>query len=293
MSFSQYDLVGLPSLSEMSWCGKVSFLKYCKGGLEDYYNNSYLNHNSLHNFNLNRQLATRKIAEILGISEIIPQIKVVNLLLGPDKYKMTGTLMSTAGNANPCMLPQEKRNQHSKKFVQQISNLEFLDAICYQLDHRLGNYNVQIDNDCIVGAMAFDNDAPMTFFPILSVPKNTYCGCSGILNGKKMINRPYVDGVFYNRINSVYFREICNGMRPYLTLAQIIALYHRLQIVRSAINKSVRKKCLIVINDEDWEHIQEDKYLNSAYGMTYLKYFLEVDERARVIEVMGVDKTDL
>lgn len=296
MSFSQFNLLGLPSLCEVLWSNKIGFVKYCKGGLEDYKNNIYLNHRSFHNFNLNRQFATRALAEILGISEIIPKSEIVKIYFGKDRYEMTGTLMAEAGDANPCKISLKKRNGYTKSFVRQISNLEYLDAICYQLDHRLGNCNVVINHDKIEGLMAFDNDAPMTFFPFLYVPKTTYCRCSSVIVEFNRINRPYIDSILYQKLNSVKFCDIRKKLGSYLTYMQLFALYCRVVIVRNAIQNSIRLNLLQVVRDSEWNYIDENKYFDvegGGYGMTYLKYFLKVDERARIIELLGEDKTGL
>lgn len=292
-SFNSTELIGLKSIKNKNWSNLVPFLKYCKGALEDYENNRYLKKGMFHNFNSNRQMATRIVAELLNLQDIIPSIRVANITL-LDVGVFHGTLMEKAGDVNPCRIPLNDRQKYNQDFIRQLSSMEFLDAVCYQLDHRLGNYNVWISNEgTITGVIAFDNDAPMTFFPVGFLPSKTYCGCSGVLKRNHIINRPYMDFDLYNHLCNLDYESLYSHLYQYLSRIQIKALYKRIKLLRKATMKSLKNDTLLLVDKEGWASISVQSYLSNNYGMTYLQYFLNVDERAQAIDKLGEDMTNL
>lgn len=67
------------------------------------------------------------------------------------------------------------------KFQKELLELHILDTICYQLDHRPGNYFVsQSTNKDAFGVSAFDNDCTTGFKAKKTIEENDYMGCSAL-----------------------------------------------------------------------------------------------------------------
>lgn len=289
LSFNHYELVGLPSLSLLQWNGIVPFLKYCKGGIINYLNNRYLAKNSFQNYNFNRQKSTRVLAELLNIEFLVPDIEICKLKVD-DATELLCSVMPEVGHASPCNIAVSDRAHYSYEFVRQLSILELFDALCYQLDHRLGNYNIFYGNSGqIDGVSAFDNDAPLTFIPFWRLPSKTYCGCSSVLRRLNTYNRPYVDWDFYENLKKMNYSLIYNSLKDYLTSAQIHGLWRRICALRRAIRTSIERRECILLSNEKWNTFDPDKELSGAYGMTYFKYYYEVDEIKEIEEKIGVN----
>ena len=83
------------------------------------------------------------------------------------------------------------------------------------------------------------------------------------------------------------------NLKKYLTVIQILSLYQRILLLRKAVKRSIEKHVLKMIKKDEWSSVDVGAYLDNTFGMTYLKYFLEVDEKAQVINKLGIDKTEL
>lgn len=275
-TYSDFASVGLPSLQDAGFQDDLSrFIKYIRGVIGAYNSNSNLKFGELQSYNVQRKLATRKLAELLNIEKIVPDLKLVKLKL--DEKELVGSLMDNGGDVSPCSLSVDARQRYTASFVCDITNMEYFDALCYQLDHRMGNYNICYDNDgeTIVGVSAFDNDAPKTFFIEPMLPKQTYCGCSSVLMGG-VINRPYMDNRFAVALLSINKEILKKTMTPYLTIIQIWALWQRIKTLQQAVKRTVLKDKNFLVTD--WTQFNEKEFADKTVGVSYLEYYKTVDE---------------
>lgn len=108
-------------------------------------------------------MATKRIADLLGIGYLIPEIELVKLVF-PDGNEKIGTLMSAVNGIAPKKMLYAEKQKITPKFQRDCNSLNVLDAICHERDHRPGNYFVRLNSNGEVDSLeAFDNDAPMTF----------------------------------------------------------------------------------------------------------------------------------
>lgn len=66
------------------------------------------------------------------------------------KKNKVGTFMLEAKGISPVSLTKKQRKKVAPSFQRNCSDLNILDAICYEKDHRPGNYNVLIDKDGLI-----------------------------------------------------------------------------------------------------------------------------------------------
>lgn len=287
--FSNYKILGIPSLQNMGFEDHLPrFIKYMRGVLGDYNTNSEVGEGKYHMFNANRKLATREFSILLGIENLIPEVHISTIVI--DGKQKIGTLMVQGGDVSPCALSVEERsNIKVDTFLRDITNLEIFDFLCYQLDHRLGNYNIVYGEEKnIIGVSAFDNDAYKTFFINPLIPKATYCGCESFIDAKGFFNRPFIDKHLADRIFSITKNEIYCALSPYLSTMQLWALWKRIKQVRKALRSSVENNKLKLITD--WETANFHDLLGEVYGMNYFKYYYTVDEISISIKNLGEEK---
>lgn len=272
-SYGGYAAVGLPSFPGLNDHREfILLLKYFGGILSMYTVNGYLRKGLPENCNANRQMATCVLSNLLGIDNLIPEVRLVELNIGGRTR--VGTIMNKAEGVSPAYLPPEKRASIDKRsFLRDLSNLELFDALCYQLDHRLDNYNVVYDADgCATGVSAFDNDANRTFFPMPVLPGITYAGASSVMkNG--MVNRPFADKDFYLRIRDIGRQVIFQKLSPFLSVAQIIALWRRICILKDAMARTELLRPGFMLDSEKWASVDDAEWLDSKYGKTYYSLY--------------------
>lgn len=270
--YDNYESVGLPSFPELGEHKEfIRFIQYSCCIIAVYESNRYLKIGNLENSNANKQLATYKLAQLFGLDNIIPNVQLGELFIGGKKR--IGTLMDKADGGNVAYIrPEDRPSINKVTFLKDLTNLEFFDAICYQLDHRLDNYNIVCDNNGEAKTVvAFDNDANRTFFPLPSVPKQTYAGASSVLKDG-FVNRPYIDGMLAHRIDIITKKEFEKEISPYLTIFQLKALWERIVQLKKAIKKTKNKNSSFVVDSDKWGDIDEFKELDKQYGKTY--YYL-------------------
>lgn len=272
--YHDYAYVGLPSFTEIDDHKEfLRFLQYSCCILSIYLSNSYVRYGHLENSNANKQMSTYIVSRLLGLDSLIPKVEVCELNIG-GKVRI-GTLMEKAEGENVAYtLPEDRKKIAKKTFLKDLTNLEYLDALCYQLDHRLDNYNVVYDEEHrATSVVAFDNDASRTFFPFPSMPKQTYAGASCVVkNGA--VNRPYMDKKLSQHIFNISEADLNKELEYYLTKFQRKALWKRISILRKAIEKSRSLNPDFEVGEEHWEDVDDSNELNEKYGKTYYNLYL-------------------
>lgn len=223
--------------------------------------------------NANRQMATEAMAALLGLDYMIPHSKFVVITL--PEYSMHGTLMCVAkGESTEGIKYERSRAVASPILQRELINLNILDAITYERDHRPGNYNMVLDNNGKVCEISvFDNDAAMTFAPF-SLSSHSGSGCSNIRDNNHMINRPYMDKHLAERIIYLKRKEVYLALKPYLNRIQIVFCWKRIEELKIAIKRSIKQEGFLLDSDQ-WSIATMEKELSGEYGKTYLVKFID------------------
>jgi hypothetical protein len=250
----------------------IAFIQYFSCVLISHQTNAYLKAGQYQNFNANKQLATYKLSALFGIQDIIPAVWFASFC--DDGRNYVGTLMDKASGMPPSdILPKDRLNYNKKTFLKDITNLEYFDAICYQLDHRLDNYYVtQDENGVIDRVVAFDNDAARTFFVSPNVPPKTYADASSVISGDGTVRRPYMDKDFKEKLMDITKNDLKNCVGEYLSGAQLYCLNKRIETLKKAVEKTLKSAPDFLVSD--WGSVNVDLMADSKWGKTYFNLYL-------------------
>ena len=137
------------------------FLVYSWSNLYTYHLNSGLKIGEYEVYSAIRQLATKEIANTIGVGSLIPETDLAFLCL-EDGRKRLGTIMKDAGGVRIQTLKINKETLNPI-IQRELNNLNVLDVLCFERDHRPSNYSIRFDSNTPCGVCAFDNDSPMSF----------------------------------------------------------------------------------------------------------------------------------
>ncbi len=272
-SYDDCNSVGIPSFKKAGTQEDfIAFIKFMCCIVISHGINAHTRYGVCENGNANKQLATYRLACYLGVGRLIPRVDICKLADGEDER--IGTLMEKAPGEPPSEIMPEDRYNYSASFVRDLTTLELFDFLCYQLDHRLDNYHIiKDDSGVISGVVAFDNDAGRTFFVSGKLPKATYAGATAVVGGKGEFLRPFVDESFAKRLAAVTKRELIEQVGMYMSRIQLNCLWSRIRCMRSAINKSEKRRMCELVRD--WAAADPKRELGNEYGCTYFKLYLE------------------
>ena len=213
-------------------------------------------------------LADYRTFTAFGLGDMFPKVKLCKITVDEGR-EWIGTMMDYAEGIYPLNLKEGLKDAISTKTQKILVNLHVLDAICFEKDHKPGNYNIVTDDGFIVNISVFDNDCPWTFFPSFSPNFSNYDKSSTIIKNGQM-NVPCIDERFAERILGVEAEELKGALEPYLNRIQIAALLSRLEKIKRAILKSIENEDSFIIRlGKEWpkatmlEEIQTDRWGNS------------------------------
>ncbi len=271
---SDEGCLGLPAssaLEEKAQLRKLVFYLY--GELQNWFYNRNVKAGDLQTFSAIRALSTQELAKLLGLGDLIPRCDFVKLKLnGKIRY---GILSEHAAGDTLTACPFEQRAKSvTPQLLRSLTNLNLLDVLSRDNDHRVGNYHV-VANDrgeyCSI--LSYDNDSPDTFGLSANVGSVNLIGCSGFLDRKGLINRAHLDQAAASALLRLEKAHL-DTFKPFLSNLQIRFLWKRIGKVQKAIRKtlSFRNDLLLMPNDWNREHLKQD--LSAIYGKTYLASLL-------------------
>ena len=270
------DYIGIPTkgLDEEKTEIIKRFAIFSCSQLYSYSNNRYVG-DGYQTYAANRGLATEEIARLLGVDDMIPHSEYCMLEINGER-KRFGTIMEEApGTLIREVPPERRRDMITPNLQRQLSDLNLLDIICNEIDHKPDNYNVIIGDDGkISGISAFDNDCPSTFYPYNDLRTSTSMKCSMVVSASGRINRPYLDKRFVEKMNALSKDEFSDALKIYLRPLQINSAWNRMQLLKKLISQSTPEEIELLDADE-WNDRTAEKELGGKYGKTYLCSFVE------------------
>lgn len=264
---------GIQELENIELSELKDLFQYLWGEIYSYRLNAGLKKGSYQSFNASKSLATKKIADLLGLGYLIPETELVKLVF-PDGNEKIGTLMSAVIGVAPKKMSYAEKQKITPKFQRDCNSLNVLDAICHERDHRPGNYFVRLNSKGEVDSLeAFDNDAPMTFFLTSNINLVTYWESSSLLLSDGTLNLKHVDKKLSQKILELKDEEIVDSLKMILSKIQIWFVCKRIHKMQKTIKHTMQKSDDFFISDTEWnkktimEELGDDK-INS-----YLKIF--------------------
>lgn len=267
-------LLGLPAPdSEQEKAQLRMLVFYLYGELQNWFCNAGVKAGELQTFCAVRALGTQELARLLGLEELIVRCDFVKIeLSGKVRY---GVLSQQAAGEPLTDCPCEQRARSmTPQLLRALTNLNLLDVLSHDNDHRVGNYFV-LANDAseYCAVLSYDNDSPDTFGMSCSVRFSNLLGCSPFLDGKGMINRPFLDQKAAQALLHLEKSHL-KALSPYLGRLQLCALWLRIRQVKKAIIKTQASRPDLLLEQDQWGHEQIRQELSGKYGKTYLASLL-------------------
>ena len=225
--------------------------------------------NCYETFNSNKEIATKKMASILGISNLIPNIKLVKLVIDDNIIKY-GTLMDEVQGTSPLDIASDDKKNFSYNFINDCINLNILDAINCEKDHRPDNYLVLYKNGKINSLQSFDNDSPASFGFSSNINLRSYYGSGPLINNYGLINYKQIDKCLFNNIMSVSKKDLYLLFDTELTFIQKKFLWKRLSKMKKVLIKSYNNGLQLINNKTKF--IFSDNWNNNF--TSYLDIFI-------------------
>lgn len=244
---------------------------YLYGEINAYIWNFGVKRGRLQTFSANRTLGVTAIAKLIHVEDLLTSAKFVKITLnGIEKY---GILSEEAeGSAKVEVSYEERMKNVTPSFVRALNNLNLLDVLTGDNDHRVGNYNV-IGEEKYISVKSYDNDGPSCFSLTARVNTKNQVGCSPFLTRKGEINRAHFDREVANALLSIR-REDIGVLRTNFTRLQVYGLWKRIKKVQKAIEKTVKQRAEFLLTEGEWTERLAYQDVLAEYGKTYLKSFL-------------------
>ena len=269
------SIIGINNIdNKLSTLDLKSYVDYSWSEIYNYKLNAGQKKGDYQTYNSSRAICFYLMSKLLGIDSLIPKTKYIRLRgLGNERF---GTLMEAAqGISFNNIAHSTCRKNYSPLLQKNLLNLNILDTICFEKDHRPDNYNIVLNKDKKPESIcAFDNDSPMSFIPTRTASFMTYEGCSPLIDKTGFINRPFLDAKLCKKLEQLRDSDIRVELKDYLNKYQITCLISRVNKIKKAITKSVSNgKCILVQDDLSWNEDTVTAELNGNYGLTYLGLF--------------------
>lgn len=238
------------------------FFSFMKSGIEQYRRSAPAGVGGMDSFNACRTISTKIVADALGLGYLIPDTEVVHLCAG--EKRMYGVLCSRC----PGMRAKDALWEAAPSLQKDLADLQVLDAICFQKDHGLNNYNVYAVEGRAAGVMAFDNDNLWTFFPFFHISFAS-AGGAPLLGGDGLVRMPHLSAETARRIMECDTRNLCLCLAPYLNRLQRMALSFRIKALQRALRRTMAARPDFLLTDSDWSEQTLQQELSGAFGHTY------------------------
>ncbi len=269
-----YNIFDICELNYLNKKNIINLLQFLWGEIFLYKLNVGLKIGFFETSNSNKELATKKLAELLSIGHLVPETKIVKLIIDGIDIKY-GTLMDQVQGISPHNLLENEKQNYNANFIKDCISLNILDALATEKDHRPGNYYVKFKNDVIDTLQVFDNDSPKSFSISSSINLITYMGCGPLINRNNVLNYNFIDKSLYKNIIIIQYKSIESNFNDCLTLLQKYFLWLRIKKMKKVLNKSFNNG-LYLLEQNDWNKIGNVSYSKRGF-VSYLEFFVSGD----------------
>ncbi len=230
-----------------------------------------------------RNLATVRIAKLLGLSDLIVNTRYVKLIT-PDKSQKLGIILDCAKGVSFRQLKNMKITDIAPLFQRDMSDLMVLDALCAQRDREVANYFIVLsDEGEIMGVNAYDNDLSFDHYKNLE-QKNRDLPALLHLDGSFIL--PHMNMNTANRILELTAQDINACLGDILDEDDINFTIERLISLQRAIVITTNRSSRFLLNTNQWsgKTIREEM---DVKGDTYFKHFLKMLNKSQLVELQS------
>ena len=251
----------LISFLYFAWSEICSFFKNSKGGKYQLY--SY-----------NRSRCQEVLYELFDQPNLIGKIRLVRIEGNHDTF--LGSIMPHAEGVNPLSFKKgELKKRIDPIAIKDLNTLNLLDVLCYERDHRPGNYNVILDDhQRVISVQAFDNDSDLSFSPFFSVSRPLR-GCPGLVKKDGRLSISHLDREFALKYLSVCSKDLRDAVKPYLNRIQTLALIIRFRKIKKSLVKTIKENDSFLKDSTEWTESILSSELNSGNNKNYTSLLAE------------------
>lgn len=241
---------------------------FLKKGMRDWFLNG--KRNQYQTYNVCSSMAEEEVAQLLGLENLLTKSHFCKIRIG-EGMVLYGSMSSDARGVDVRELKDCFREVYTPSLAKDLTSLNLVDSICYEKDHRPGNYHIILDdNGKAVSICSFDNDSPFSFAPFGGAAFKTYAGASEIIK-KGQFNRPLLDNNVSERLLSLNRNDIQKSLGVYIGRNQVNACWKRVVELQKAL-----KNTQFIFDDWTEDVMMEE--LSGKFGNTYYSVLYHLSE---------------
>ncbi|MDD3666806.1 MAG: hypothetical protein PHQ65_16185 [Bacteroidales bacterium] len=150
---------------KMPWELINTFIWYSRSHINAYNSSKGLKFGQWQTYNASRGIATYQIAMLIMLAENIPSTYYADMRIHGKESKFGSFMELTKGVHYDVYSHYEKQQIITPQLQCALMNLNVLDAITFEKNHRLNNYNIVFDpQEKAVNICAYDNNSGPCFF---------------------------------------------------------------------------------------------------------------------------------
>ena len=188
-----------------------------------------------------RNVATSRIAELLGLENLVAKSRTVDILDQATGQTIRGNLMDQAeGKEYDKVENAITENKIDSGFIRDLTNLQVLDILCGQVDRHRNNMLYKTDDQgTVTGVQGIDNDGAFGTNTDVASAKNPYRKDLRVFDPETLeMIIPFMDDGLATRIAQLTSSTIRYVLKDLLTDEEIEATGRRLDLLQKGIKKA-------------------------------------------------------
>ena len=250
-----------------------------------------------------RNVATSRIAELLGLENLVAKSRTVDILDQATGQTIRGNLMDQAeGKEYGEVENAITENKIDSGFIRDLTNLQVLDILCGQVDRHRNNMLYKTDDQgTVIGVQGIDNDGAFGTNTDVASAKNPYRKDLRVFDPETLeMIIPFMDDGLATRIEQLDSATIRYVLKDLLTDEEIEATGKRLDLLQKGIKKArdehsdrflkEEKDWTVGINNQDPNKKTVEEKMLDSYDDNFANSDPDSDVNKERIKKMAAEK---
>ena len=250
-----------------------------------------------------RNVATSRIAELLGLENLVAKSRTVDILDQATGQTTRGNLMDQAeGKEYGEVENAITENKIDSGFIRDLTNLQVLDILCGQVDRHRNNMMYKTDDQgTVIGVQGIDNDGAFGTNTDVASAKNPYRKDLRVFDPETLeMIIPFMDDGLATRIEQLDSATIRYVLKDLLTDEEIEATGKRLDLLQKGIKKArdehsdrflkEEKDWTVGINNQDPNKKTVEEKMLDSYDDNFANSDPDSDVNKERIKKMAAEK---
>ncbi|MGN0337086.1 MAG: hypothetical protein ACI4EE_06300 [Lachnospiraceae bacterium] len=250
-----------------------------------------------------RNVATSRIAELLGLENLVAKSRTVDILDQATGQTIRGNLMDQAeGKEYDKVENAITENKIDSGFIRDLTNLQVLDILCGQVDRHRNNMLYKTDDQgTVIGVQGIDNDGAFGTNTDVASAKNPYRKDLRVFDPETLeMIIPFMDDGLATRIEQLDSATIRYVLKDLLTDEEIEATGKRLDLLQKGIKKArdehsdrflkEEKDWTVGINNQDPNKKTVEEKMLDSYDDNFANSDPDSDVNKERIKKMAAEK---